>query len=49
LADLATLLGAYGSAVGDPDFDSDADLNRDGTVGLGDLATLLGSYGAECP
>jgi len=48
LSDLATLLGAYGSASGDADFDSDADLNRDGTIDLSDLATLLGTYGAEC-
>ena len=49
LADLATLLGAYGSAVGDPDFDSGADLNRDGVVDLSDLAEFLGTYGEACP
>jgi outer membrane protein assembly factor BamB len=48
LSDLATLLGAYGSALGDADFDSDADLNRDNVVDLSDLAELLGAYGAEC-
>jgi outer membrane protein assembly factor BamB len=48
LADLATLLAAYGSARGDQTFDSDADLDRDGAVDLSDLAGLLSVYGGVC-
>ena len=46
LADLATLLGAYGACVGDPDYNPDADLDESGCVDLIDLATLLADYGA---
>jgi len=38
-ADLAELLGAWGSAIPGP-----ADLDHDGTVGGGDLAILLGNW-----
>jgi hypothetical protein len=38
-SDLATILGAWGSA------DADADLDGDGTVNGADLATLLGAWG----
>ena len=46
LNDLAALLAAYGSCVGEPDYNPDADLDESGCVGLPDLATLLSNYGA---
>ena len=45
LSDLASLLGCYGTAAGNPGYDSAADFNADGIVDLGDLAALLGNYG----
>ena len=45
LADLAELLGAYGSVSGDPNYNPNADLDNDGDVDLADLAELLGDYG----
>jgi hypothetical protein len=44
LADLAGLLGVYGTCQGDPGFDPDADFDASGCVDLADLATLLGNY-----
>jgi hypothetical protein len=44
LADLATLLAAYGACAGDPGFDPAADLDQSGCVGLSDLAILLANY-----
>lgn len=49
LSDLATLLGAYGSCWGDPDFVPAVDLNDDNCINLSDLAQLLGVYGQDCP
>ena len=46
LADLAALLAAYDTCVGDPGYNPDADLDEDGCVDLSDLATLLADYGA---
>jgi hypothetical protein len=46
LADLAGLLGAYGTCEGDPDYDPNADFDADGCVDLSDLLTLLNNYGA---
>ena len=45
LSDLATLLAAYGTASGDPDYNADVDFDHDGDVDLSDLAFLLASYG----
>ena len=45
LADLATLLGAYGTSVGDPQYNPDADFDDSGSVDLSDLAFLLADYG----
>jgi hypothetical protein len=46
LADLATMLAAYDTCVGDPGYDPVADLDGDDCVGLADLAALLSNYGA---
>jgi hypothetical protein len=45
LADLATLLAAYGTCVGDPGYNPAADLDCSGCINLSDLATLLANYG----
>ncbi len=45
-ADLGALLGAYGSSVGDPDYDRAADIDDDGDVDQADLGALLGNYGS---
>jgi hypothetical protein len=47
LSDLAALLAAYGSSVGDPGYNPDADLDGSGTVDLTDLALLLSDYGCS--
>ncbi len=44
-ADLGNLLGAYGSLLGDPNFDAGSDFDGDGDVDQADLGTLLGNYG----
>jgi hypothetical protein len=45
LTDLGTLLSAYGSAPGDPNWDPACDFDADDDVDLGDLAFLLADYG----
>jgi hypothetical protein len=45
LTDLASLLAAYGTGTGDPDYNPNADFDDDGDVDLTDLATLLANYG----
>lgn len=45
LADLAALLAAYGTSVGDPNYNPHADFDEDGDVDLSDLAFLLADYG----
>jgi hypothetical protein len=47
--DLGALLSAWGSQVGDPDWNPDADLDRDGEVGHSDLGILLGDWGCRVP
>ena len=49
LGDLAILLAAYDTCVGDPFYDPDADLDESSCVVLGDLALLLSLYGTTCP
>lgn len=44
LADLAALLAAYRSVIGDPNYNPNADFDNDGDVDLGDLAFLLADY-----
>jgi hypothetical protein len=45
LSDLAELLTAYGSLVGDPNYNPAADFDQDDDVDLTDLAFLLADYG----
>jgi hypothetical protein len=45
LSDLAALLAAYGSSVGDANYNPGADFDDDGDVDLSDLAFLLADYG----
>ncbi|MFQ5805770.1 MAG: hypothetical protein ACE5I3_04890 [Phycisphaerae bacterium] len=45
LSDLGLLLAAYGSSVGDPNYNPAADFEPDGDVDLTDLAFLLSAYG----
>ncbi len=45
LSDLAALLGAYGSSIGEPEYNPGADFDSDGDVDLSDLAFLLADYG----
>jgi hypothetical protein len=47
LADLASLLAAYGTCEGEPGYEGVADLDASGCIDLSDLAALLGNYGAE--
>jgi serine protease AprX len=49
LSDLAALLAAYNSCVGDPDYNPDADFDDSGCIDLSDLATLLANYNQGCP
>jgi len=50
LADLAELLGAYGTCPGHPRYNPEADLTDDGNpcITIADLAELLGQYGDDC-
>ncbi len=50
IADLAELLGAYGTCPGEPLYNPDADLVDDGDpcINIADLAELLGQYGDDC-
>ncbi len=48
IGDLATLLSAYETSVGDPGFDPAADLNEDGVVDVADVSELLSVYGNPC-
>jgi hypothetical protein len=49
LADLVLLANAYGSKVGDPRYNPEADLNNHGRVNLLDLLTCATHYGQSCP
>lgn len=46
--DLVALLAAYGSAIGDPQYDSAADVNADGAVDFADLVAFLARFGDDC-
>jgi len=47
VADLLYFVGAFGSMVGDPNWDPACDFNGDGSVDVADLLTLVGYFG-EC-
>lgn len=47
-ADLAALLAAYNTSIGDPGYLPEADFDADGSVGQADLAALLADYGNDC-
>jgi hypothetical protein len=49
LNDLAILLGAYGTCVGDTGYLETADIDNSGCVDLSDLAELLAHYGETYP
>ena len=48
VSDLGDMLAAYGSHIGDPDFNPRADLDHDARIDIADLAILLSFYGVEC-
>ncbi len=48
LADLAELLGGYGTCVGEPLYNPAADFDGSGCIDISDLAELLGDYGCDC-
>lgn len=45
LTDLSELLACYGTCVGDPDYNEDADFIDDDCINLSDLSALLSNYG----
>jgi hypothetical protein len=47
--DFSILQGAYGSSVGAPAYNREADFNMDGYIGSGDFSTLQGNYGKTFP
>jgi parallel beta-helix repeat protein len=49
LADLTILSNAYGSKLGDAEWNPNADIDNDGRVGLTDLTLLAGHYGKHFP
>lgn len=49
LQDLVLLAQAYGSHVGDPKYNPEADFNNDGIIGLTDLVTCAIHYGQSLP
>ena len=48
-SDLGIIVAAFGSSVGDPNYNPRADLNLDGHVGQAELGCLLASFGERCP
>jgi hypothetical protein len=49
LQDLVLLAQAYGSHVGDPNYNPEADFSNDGIIGLTDLVTCAIHYGQSLP
>jgi len=45
--DIAILTSAYGSMIGQPEYNYDTDINEDGTVDYKDLAILIANYGKK--
>ena len=48
LSDLSILLSAFGTSVGDPNYNAAADLSHNGTVDLVDQNLLLAQFGTDC-
>jgi hypothetical protein len=48
LADLATLLAAFGTVEGDENYNANVDFDFNGRIDLADLAELLARFGQEC-
>ena len=49
LTDFSIFAPAYGTQVGDPDYNPDADFNGDGFVNITDFTHFTGVYGTPCP
>jgi hypothetical protein len=49
VSDLLRFALAWGSSVGDPNYDADCDLNHDNTVDVADLLLLAGNFGDTMP
>ncbi len=47
--DFSVLAGAYGSSLGDPAYNREADFDLDGYIGSGDFSALAGNYGKTFP
>lgn len=48
IQDLASLLSAYGTCSGDPEFLAVADFDGNGCIDLSDLAAILANFGMTC-
>jgi Tol biopolymer transport system component len=49
LTDFTLFAAAYGTQLGDPNYDPDADLNGDGFVNVTDFTHFAAVYGVACP
>ena len=49
VTDFTLFTAAYGSEVGDPNYDPAADLNGDGFVNVTDFTEFAAVYGTACP
>jgi hypothetical protein len=49
VSDFTLFAGAYGSHIGDVDYNPDADLNGNGFVNATDFTLFAGFYGVPCP
>jgi hypothetical protein len=49
LTDFTMFAAAYGSQIGQPNYNPDADLNGDGFVNVTDFTLFAGFYGVPCP
>jgi hypothetical protein len=49
VSDFTLFAGAYGSQIGDPNYDPDADLNGNGFINATDFTLFAGNYGVPCP
>jgi hypothetical protein len=49
LTDFSLFAAAYGSQIGDANYDPNADIDGDGTVDLTDFTLFASFYGVPCP